>query len=182
MNKSETIEYRKSLRLYVTYSILFVLFILIGVVANEPSFYSLSFILFIILCAGIPTYISNRIYLNDSSIKFVKDLINTKEVVVPYSKINSVKVDWVWANGGDIVISTDGRDYHCKGIDKIEDLQQQLNARIENSLVNAKSSIIDNASTPNSDTNELEKLASLKISGALSEDEYNIMKQKIISR
>lgn len=75
---------------------------------------------------------------------------------MPYSKINSVKVDWVWADGGDIVISTDGRDYRCKGMDKIEDLQQQLNARIENSLVNAKSSIIDNSSAPSSDTSELE--------------------------
>lgn len=182
MDRSETIEYRKSLRLYVVYSILFALFILIGILTNESSFYSISFLLFIILCAGIPTYISNRIYLNDSSIKFVKDLINTKEVVVPYSKIISVKVDWVWANGGDILISTDGRDYRCKGMDGIEDLQQKLNEKIENSLVNAKSSIIDNTNTQDNGINELEKLASLKSSGALSEDEYNTMKQKIVSR
>ena len=136
--------------------ILFVLFILIGITTNEPSYYSMAFLTFIILCSGIPIYISNRIILDDSSIVFVKNLINTKEVRMPYSKINSVKVDWVWADGGDIVISTDGRDYRCKGMDKIEDLQQQLNARIENSLVNAKSSIIDNSSAPSSDTSELE--------------------------
>jgi uncharacterized membrane protein YdbT with pleckstrin-like domain len=187
MDKSETIEYRKSPRWFVVVLVLFLLFIFIGVITNSPSNFSMAFLIFIILCAGIPVYISNKIILDDSSIVFIKDLINTKEVRVPYSKIISVKVDWVWANGGDILISTDGRDYRCKGMDKIEDLQQKLNERIKNSLINAKSSLIDNTqrnelSVQNNDTDELEKLASLKSSGALSDDEYNTMKQKIINR
>jgi len=186
MDNTSLVEYRKSLRWYVVGIAIFALFLIGGIIDPKSGNWALAVLVGVILCCGIPRYISNRIILDSSSVSLFSGLISIREVKIPYSKIDSVDISWVWANGGNIEIISGGNTYRYKSMGRIEDLSQKLNVNIDAALVNAKASIISGVSqgvtapVPNK-VDELSKIAGLRDSGALTVEEFESMKQQIIN-
>lgn len=189
MNQLDSIEFRKSIRKYAII-ITFFVFYSLGVLAvgNITVFIFLLFIAGFFALRFYIKYTCTRIILEPQSVRFLEGLINIKDTSIPYSKINSVTVDWVWCKAGDITISTSDSAYkqYYRDMKNIDELQNILNDRIKLSVVNLQTeqgeSGVVNQKNQNNNIDDLERLALLKERGVISELEFDIEKQKILNR
>ncbi len=180
MNENETkipdSIYRKSARWLITQLIMGILMLLPAQYISESYWvifwYPLWFLGLIIIFRSIIKYSRNKIILEQNSVKFLSGALFRKETDIPYARINSVTLSELF---GVLHVSTSDNSIKesYAGMQHANNLRDELNERIR--LTGKQSNI-----NPANDVDTLERLAHLRDTGALTNEEFDLEKQKLL--
>jgi len=134
--------------------------------------------IFIIIGALI-SYKHTVIVVNPNYVSVKKGMLTKSHVDIPYTKINSISIERTWGRSyGKVLISTgnDTSKLILANIENVGQLKDEVQKRIDVQLRPTAA-----APAGRSRVDDLERLANLKKSGAITAQEYLAEKQKILN-
>jgi membrane protein YdbS with pleckstrin-like domain len=141
----------------------------------------------IIIIAALVSYMQTQIVVGPDYISVRKGWITKSDIDIPYAKVNSISVQRSWGfSFGTVLISTgnDVSQITLSYMENVNELKAQVQKRI--SLHHGRPDVQPQGhSAPQpeaSSLDKLERLAKLKSAGAITSEEYDIEKRKIIGR
>lgn len=136
---------------------------------------------FIVILVALLNYMTTRVEVGANSVTQVKGWITKTHTEIPFNKINSVKVRTYGSRRyGDVTIFTgnDVSGIKLSAIDDARRLKEVIQSRIDSSGTG-----VSQHSKPAGGSNieQLERLASLRKQGLITDDEFKKEKSRVLS-
>lgn len=150
-------------------------------------------LMFCFLLIGIPILIGvivwykfSSVTVGDNSVVFKKGWLNTTQKQIPYDKINAVDVSidlfgkYMGYGTVRILTGNDIEGIRFQGIDRPNELKQQIEAHLSQSRPGQKAASSYANAPQHSVADELTKLSELKKQGIITQDEFDKKKAQLL--